>query len=658
MENDSLREKQVSVIEKLLMFNEDPKNIQHDLTSDFNNNELVWKVLILDRKSTGIISSVLRVNDLLKKGVTVHTSIKQSRTPLPDVPAIYFVQPTKENIDIIIQDLSNDMYSFFYINFTSSISRDLLEYFAKEVAFKGKCDKIKQIFDQYLDFIVTEPELFSLEIDNAYYQLNSTTSSEEQIINLCDEIAKGLLNAIMTIDSIPIIRAQKGGAAEIVAQKLDSRLRDYVLNTKNSGDLLPSSQSLERTVLILLDRNIDLKSMLSHSLFYECLVFDVFTMARNTITFQYHKENEAAPVKMKVDIEPKDFFWRDNCYLPFPDAVENVENELNKYKQEAEEVTKKTGVTNLNDLDPNSANDTINIQEAVNKLPKLTAKKQIIDSHFKILASLIPELSSKSLDTFYEIEQEDVDQLKTRQRFLEVLKDDKKTNLENKLRTFGIMYLSSKEPLPKTFVTQVEEYFQNQDYDCSPLKYIYKLRKMMDLSNISLLQNKSLGNEYNGHGDNNYNNNNSTNGSTGSELFSGLSKKLYGLAGDKIQGGVGSLVSRVSNLLTERKTIPITNIVEAIMDPLNSSNNNLQTTDSYLYYDPRILRGDLTRPPKRQSYNKSMVFVVGGGNYIEYQNLQQWAHGNSEQVNKKKVIYGSTSISKPTVFLKEISKLA
>ena len=45
---------------------------------------------------------------------------------------------------------------------------------------------------------------------------------------------------------IPIIRCEKGSVAEAVAVKLDSKLRDYILNAKSSisSDLI--GQSLSR----------------------------------------------------------------------------------------------------------------------------------------------------------------------------------------------------------------------------------------------------------------------------------------------------------------------------------------------------------------------------------------------------------------------------
>lgn len=99
----SLRDMQISAILKMLFLNKDLNNNDNitTITDDiFNQQEIIWKVLILDIKSTATISSVLRVNDLLKAGITVHSLIKQDRSPLPDVPAIYFVSPQRKTLTL------------------------------------------------------------------------------------------------------------------------------------------------------------------------------------------------------------------------------------------------------------------------------------------------------------------------------------------------------------------------------------------------------------------------------------------------------------------------------------------------------------------------------------------------------------------------------
>lgn len=653
----SLRDMQVAAVLRMLFLNEAEVG-DADLADTFNDREVYWKVLVLDQRSTDVVSSVLRVNDLLKAGVTVHTLIGASRAPLPDVPAVYFVEPTRANIDTIVADIEADKYAAFYVNFTSSLERSLLEHFAERVSTTGKADRVKQVYDQYLDFVVTEPELFSLELPRAYAALNAPGADEEAISQLCDTIARGLYNVIITSGTIPVIRAPRNGPAELVAQRLGQLLRDYVINTKNSSHaVLPTQDTLERSVLILLDRQIDFACMFCHSWIYQCMVFDIFKLSKNTITVPELKKvseistddaNEApAVVEKRYDLDPQDFFWAQNSHLPFPEAAENVEGELTRYKQDAQDITRRTGVQDIADLAASAgeAEDTAQIQEVVQRLPELTKRKGVIDTHVNIFSALLAQLEDKKLDTFFEIEQDpNANIAKLQQSFRDILQDGKTNNLQDKLRSFIVLYLTSTAGLPRDLVTEAEQYFRDHDYDTTVLQYIYKLREFMQLSSKTL-QNKSLE-------DGTGNNSKSAGGATGANALS----SLYSLTEGRLPGTVGNLISGIKNLLPEKKTIPITNVVEALMDPQNSSEKNLETTDQYICIDPRITRGSHTKKPRRQSYNRSIVFVVGGANYLEYQNLQEWAH--SQLHNLKKVVYGGTSLVSPTEFLDEITSLA
>lgn len=666
----TLRERQIATLERLLHLN---KNGVADLTLATQTEELIWKVLILDSRSQAIVSSVLRVNDLLRCGVTIHSLIGSKRSPLPDVPAVYFVEPTADNIKQIIDDLNTDKYDSFYINFTSSIDRELLEEFAKKVAISGKASKILQVFDQYLDFIVTEPELFSLDLSDVYTKFNNPLTKEDEIHQLADSIANGILASIITLGNIPIIRCSRGGPAEFVATQLDLKLRDYVNNTRqqgkgeshntntnaNANGSINSNNSsgalAQRPVLILLDRSVDLASMFSHSWIYQCMVSDVLELKRNTIkvvkvdttaaTASVEGGEQKTSVK-QYDVDPNDFFWAKNSQLPFPDVVENADLDLNTYKKDAQELSSRTGITSFHDIDPNNVNaqDTANIQQAVDALPELTARKATLDMHMDVLATLLKELEAKLLDKFFEIEQNYNDP-KIYQQFLEILKSNsKKDNTQDKLRTYIILLLLT--DLPKQLQDECEAIFQSKQVDLNSLKYVKKFKEITKLSNLSAISDDSYG--ANGSGGL------SDLGQNNSALFTGLSAKLYGLTEGRITEGLSSLASGLKNLLPDKKLLPVTNIVEAIMDPTNASNSSVQLTDDYLYLDPKS-RGGHSKQPKRQVYEESLVFIVGGGNYLEYQNLQEWSHQPNKQT--KRITYGSTSIITANDFLNQCSTL-
>lgn len=208
-------------------------------------------------------------------------------------------------------------------------------------------DNVAGVWDQNLDFIVPSPSLFSLlpkrvplpdasgsnqnqvarrpsgkdkepvpketDAPPSYAILNSPSATEVEIEAESERIARGLFSVVVTLGSVPIIRAPRGNAAEMVARKLDAKLRDWASGGGAGrgygvgGDALsglnrPREYSrclvlldlwhdancavISLAVLVILDRNVDLIPMLSHSWTYQALVHDVLEMKLNRVTVE------------------------------------------------------------------------------------------------------------------------------------------------------------------------------------------------------------------------------------------------------------------------------------------------------------------------------------------------------------------------------------
>lgn len=184
----------------------------------------IWKVLVFDNFGRDVISSVLRVNDLRSWGVTIHllvlflrarsndalltatSNIISRRYPISDVPVVYLVEPTPENVQTIVNDLSKGLYAPAYINFLSSVPRPLLEDFASQIASTETSDKVAQVYDQYLNFIVAEPDLFSLGMGkDTYWKINSAQTKDEELDALVDRIVSGLFSVSVTMGKTSLV---------------------------------------------------------------------------------------------------------------------------------------------------------------------------------------------------------------------------------------------------------------------------------------------------------------------------------------------------------------------------------------------------------------------------------------------------------------------
>uniref|UniRef100_A0A8K9UQV6 Sec1 family domain-containing protein 1 n=1 Tax=Oncorhynchus mykiss TaxID=8022 RepID=A0A8K9UQV6_ONCMY len=621
----SVREKQAAALKRMLNFN----------TSPLKNTaaEPVWKVLIYDRFGQDIISPLLAVKELRDMGITLHLLLHSDRDPIPDVPAIYFVMPTEENIDRICQDLRNQLYESYYLNFISAISRSKLEDIASAALSANAVTQVTKVFDQYLNFITLEDDMFILCNQNkeliSYHAINKPDIMDTEMEAIMDTIVDSLFCFFVTLGAVPIIRCPRGNAAEMVAVKLDKKLRENLRDARNSlftGDNMGAGQfSFQRPLFVLADRNLDLATPLHHTWTYQALIHDVLDFHLNRVSMDESVGSEASPSgarpkkknKKSYDLTAADKFWQKHKGSPFPEVAESVQEELDTYRAQEDEVKRLKSIMGLEGEDEgpissiSMSDNTAKLTSAVSSLPELLEKKRLIDLHTNVATAVLDHIKSRKLDVYFEYEEKLMSKSTLEKSLLDIISDPDAGTPEDKMRLFLIFYITALQPPSETDLDQYKKALLETGCDLSSLNYIKQWKAFTKIA---------------------------------------ATPSNYGNSGVKPMGQ-----SVVINYLVRKnrvfkvfffQNLPVTRILDNLMEMKSNPE-----TDDYRYFDPKMLRGSESSTPRNKNpFQEAIVFVVGGGNYIEYQNLVDYTKAKPG----KRVLYGCSELFNAGQFIKQV----
>ncbi|KAL0411818.1 UNVERIFIED_CONTAM: protein transport Sec1a [Sesamum latifolium] len=102
----------------------------------------------MDKVTVRVMSHSCKMSDITDQGVSLVEDIFRRRQPLPQLDAIYFVQPTKENVIMFLSDMSgrDPLYKKAYLYFSSTIQKDLVNRIKKDASVLPRIGALREGF--------------------------------------------------------------------------------------------------------------------------------------------------------------------------------------------------------------------------------------------------------------------------------------------------------------------------------------------------------------------------------------------------------------------------------------------------------------------------------------------------------------------------------
>jgi len=301
---------------------------------------------------------------------------------------------------------------------------------------------------------------------------------------------------------------------------------------------------------------------------------------------------------------------------------------------------------------PDPSSSATDLATAVDSLPALLDRKKQLEVHTGILQAVMNQVAARDVPQFFELETSlatgsyNNDQNRAKNDVLELVSDPTKGNVDDKLRLVVVYVLTTNAKTADVdeITEALKSAMSGTGDDGKPLigkdgkarleegnkalGYLKMLRSMNMLPLSSALQEIDPGSS-----------------AAESSVFSSVFNK----ATSQATGLLAKAADKVSSMLGKSHKHYATQVVENLCEMKLGTED-----DDYLYLDPRV-KGDVDvqklRTMSRSPVHETTAFIIGGGCYTEYQNLQMIAN------ERRSVSYGSTELLDATEFLSQLAQL-
>ncbi|KAI7870603.1 Sec1-like protein [Spinellus fusiger] len=375
-----------------------------------------WKLVVVDSLSLKILNSACRMYDILEENVTLVENIEKQRQAYPSVEAVYILTPCIESCSRLVDDFSRPegpMYAAAHVHFINGLDNTVFNDFTRKLKATGADQYIQSLKEMYVEFIVREQAVFSLDDERKFNVLfgsessghGNRTSSANKIEGELEEIAKQVLCICVTLGENPLIRYHRPldvqgtinrnipwHLAKLVQTELDNFCK------VNPEYPPPRDPPLPRGTLILLDRTIDPISPFLHEFTYQSMIADLLKTEDTAVGIKYsyeYTQEDGTTKDQEITLSDQDTVYASIRHMHIASTTEKLIENFNAFVAENKGGSGgQSSVRSLNDM-----------KQMIANLPQFQEMKTKFSAHMTIASECMSEFTKQNLETIGLIEQ-------------------------------------------------------------------------------------------------------------------------------------------------------------------------------------------------------------------------------------------------------------
>ena len=305
-------------------------------------------LLILDEKSSHLISNYFTMADLISKGIFSIELLRKRRKPFETYHVIYIISNTPESIDLLVKDFDYNSEDKTHFSFYKNCHVYLIDPLTKNKnIFNSMMNeyflrKIKTFKEIFFDFIALDRNLYYFGEEynfNPIYQLFFIQDNQLQN-NIC---IKKLYSICLMTQTFPnIIYFIHDTNCKYIAENLSEKLETYYTNHK---------KIVKNGTLLITSRLLDLPGPIQFDLNYDHLLFESYKNNSDPEKKMINIDLQGNG-KQKIILDHNDILYDKYRLFNIYDVLNTLPTDLDKFNHsDIAKVNKVSQMESLNEMD-------------------------------------------------------------------------------------------------------------------------------------------------------------------------------------------------------------------------------------------------------------------------------------------------------------------